>query len=117
MTLPSPLFVSGQILPDAVLEAVKMHWSFGTLWLYNRHFSGAFLTYVMSAGIERDGSWVLLFSESNLISWKTSVEGFSDRSILCFLENCFLNNFWSNIQIKQDTEFFSEWFRAQVSHL
>lgn len=78
----SLLFVSEQILLDPVLDAVKIHCSFGTIWLYNRNFSGAFLTYIMSAGIKLDGSCVLLLSESNLISWKTSVKGFSNCSIL-----------------------------------
>lgn len=68
----------------------------------------------MGAGIKLDDFWVV-FGETDLIPWKMSVEDFSNCSILfLFLENCFLklgNNFWNHIQIKQDAEFSSEWFR------
>lgn len=83
MTLTSsPLFVSEQILLCIILEAVKIHCTFGTIWLYNQNFSGAFPIYVMSAGIDLDDSCVLLFSETDLISWKTSVKDFSNCSVL-----------------------------------
>jgi len=47
--ISSPLFVSEQILLDTVSEAVKIHCTFGTKWLYNQNVSGAVLTSVTSA--------------------------------------------------------------------